>query len=72
VRRYSKASIPTARFRFAAVAVGEFVLAFGGHVLCETGWNGNWADMDCATRALDSQEMLLDVAHPDIWLHAAK
>lgn len=67
-----KASIPTARFRFAAAAVDDFVHAFGGHVLCETGWNGDWTNMDCATKTLDSHEVLMDVAHPDIWLHAAK
>lgn len=67
-----KASIPTARFRFAAAAVDDFVHAFGGHVLCETGWNGDWTNPDCATKALDSHEMLMDAAHPDIWIHTAK
>mmetsp|Transcript_24049 Transcript_24049/g.58981 ORF Transcript_24049/g.58981 Transcript_24049/m.58981 type:complete len:435 (-) Transcript_24049:214-1518(-) len=67
----SKASIPTARFRFAAAAVGQFIHAFGGHVLCESGWFGNYND-DCAKNTLDSHEVLMDVAHPDVWIHASK
>mmetsp|Transcript_21241 Transcript_21241/g.34320 ORF Transcript_21241/g.34320 Transcript_21241/m.34320 type:complete len:424 (+) Transcript_21241:496-1767(+) len=68
----TKASIPTARFRFAAAAVNGFVHAFGGHVLCKTGWNGDYSDTSCATNALDSHEVLMDVAHPDVWVHTSK
>ena len=68
----TKASIPTARFRFAAAAVGDFVHAFGGHVLCETGWNGDWGNPDCATKTLDSHQVLMDVTHPDVWIHTSK
>ena len=67
----TKASIPTARFRFAAAAVGNFVHAFGGHVLCTTVY-GNVTTSDCASKTLDSHQVLMDVTHPDIWVHASK
>ena len=27
--------------------------------------------VDCASRVLASQEVLMDVSHPDIWVHSA-
>ena len=62
-----KASIPTARFRFGAAQVDDIVYAMGGHRVCETNWD-TYAS-DCARKTLDSVEALLDVAHPDIWVH---
>ena len=64
-----KAPIPTARFRFGAAVVGTSVHAFGGHLLCSTGWFGDWGNTDCPDRALDSQEVLFQLDHPDVWLH---
>ena len=63
----TKASIPTARFRFGAAVVDDIVYAIGGHRVCETDWS-TYAS-DCAEETLDSVEALLDVAHPDIWVH---
>ena len=63
----AKASIPTARFRFGAAVVDDIVYAIGGHRVCETDWS-TFAS-DCAEKTLDSVEALLDVAHPDIWVH---
>ena len=62
-----KASIPTARFRFGAAQVDDIVYAMGGHRVCETNWD-TYAS-DCARKTLNSVEALLDVAHPDIWVH---
>ena len=62
-----KASIPTARFRFGAAQVDDIVYAMGGHRICETNWD-TYAS-DCAENTLDSVEALLDVDHPDIWVH---
>ena len=62
-----KASIPTARCRFGAAQVDDIVYAMGGHRVCETNWD-TYAS-DCARKTLDSVEALLDVAHPDIWVH---
>ena len=62
-----KASIPTARFRFGAAQVDDIVYAMGGHRVCETNWD-TYAS-DCASKTLNSVEALLDVAHPDIWVH---
>jgi N-acetylneuraminic acid mutarotase len=63
-----KASIPTARFRFGAAQVDDIVYAMGGHPVCETLDYGTMAST-CASQTLDSVEALLDVAHPDIWVH---
>jgi N-acetylneuraminic acid mutarotase len=69
----AKAPIPTARFRFAAAAHNDFVHAFGGHEICTTTYdaNGNFVSSDCATTAntLNSHEVLMDVTHPDVWVH---
>ena len=66
----AKASIPTARFRFGAAVVDDIVYAIGGHRVCETEYPENAAPItDCAEKTLDSVEALLDVAHPDIWVH---
>jgi len=64
-----KASIPTPRFRFAAAATDGEVMAFGGHVLCTTGWDGDWDNPDCTDNALDSQEIFFDLPHPDVLIH---
>ena len=63
-----KASIPTARFRFGAAQVDDIVYAMGGHPVCETLDYESMAST-CASQTLDSVEALLDVAHPDIWVH---
>lgn len=63
-----KASIPTARFRFGAAQVDDIVYAMGGHPVCETLDYETMAST-CASQTLDSVEALLDVAHPDIWVH---
>ena len=65
-----KASIPTARFRFGAAQVDDIVYAMGGHRVCTTTYPANSAPVStCAALTLDSVEALLDVAHPDIWVH---
>ena len=68
----AKAPIPTARFRFAAAAHGDFVHAFGGHEICTTTYDANGVpSSDCASvdNTLDSHEVLMDVTHPDVWVH---
>ena len=66
-----KASIPTARFRFGAAQVDDIVYAMGGHRVCTTTYPApSFAPVStCAALTLDSVEALLDVAHPDIWVH---
>lgn len=74
----ARAPIPTARFRFGAAVTGttadggagEAVHAFGGHVVCSTGWFGDWGDPDCTNRALLSHEATYAVAHPVAFLEA--
>ena len=63
-----KASIPTARFRFGAAQVDDIVYAMGGHRVCETPL-GHVRVRPARRKTLDSVEALLDVAHPDIWVH---
>jgi hypothetical protein len=54
----TKAPIPTARFRFAAATDADgFVHAFGGH-------NSE------AAVTLNSHEVMMDVTHPDLWIHS--
>jgi N-acetylneuraminic acid mutarotase len=67
----AKASIPTARFRFGAAVVDDIVYAMGGHRVCTTTYPApSFAPVStCAALTLDSVEALLDVAHPDIWVH---
>mmetsp|Transcript_8930 Transcript_8930/g.40561 ORF Transcript_8930/g.40561 Transcript_8930/m.40561 type:complete len:447 (-) Transcript_8930:189-1529(-) len=67
----AKASIPTARFRFGAAVVDDIVYAMGGHRVCTTTYPAPLFDpvSTCASQTLDSVEALLDVAHPDIWVH---
>mmetsp|Transcript_42536 Transcript_42536/g.51665 ORF Transcript_42536/g.51665 Transcript_42536/m.51665 type:complete len:461 (+) Transcript_42536:207-1589(+) len=66
-----KASIPSARFRFTAASAGKdsIVYAFGGHVLCETGWNNDYDNPDCPNKALASVQAFYDLEHPDIFLN---
>jgi hypothetical protein len=45
----------------------------GGHPLCETLYYENNTQVStCAGLTLDSHEVLMDVKHPDIWIHTAK
>jgi N-acetylneuraminic acid mutarotase len=64
----AKAPVPTARFRFGVAAVDDQVHAFGGHKVCSSYGDATLAA--CATDALDSHEVLMDVVHPDIWVHS--
>lgn len=53
----TKAPMPTARFRFGAATDADgFVHVFGGH------------DNE-AHNTMDSHEVMMDVTHPDIWIH---
>ena len=65
----TKAPMPLARFRFATAMYAGEVFAFGGHVLCSTGWFNDWANLDCPNRALSRVEAFLDMDHPDLFLH---
>ena len=67
-----RAPLPLARFRFAAVQYAGEVFAFGGHVLCKTGWFDDWSDLSCPASALDTVSVFLDLNHPDVFLHIAE
>ena len=70
----AKAPIPTADDSASPRrADGDFVHAFGGHEICTTTYDANGVpSSDCASvdNTLDSHEVLMDVTHPDVWVHA--
>jgi len=67
----TKAPIPTARFRFAAATDADgFVHAFGGHVHCFSDWSVSPPTTTCPADALASHEVMMDVTHPDLWIHS--
>lgn len=62
-----RAPIPTARFRFAAVAVGTTVYAFGGHDTCEL--TGSYTETLCHESVVTNSEAYFAIERPHLWAH---